>query len=506
MQTLTRFFEVYPDRPGATIPLGICVDDLVYASGLAGVDLVSGAPADGLEAQTRLALDHLKTLVEGAGGSIDNIGRAVGYVTKVEDRDAVYGPWDAMFPDPQDRPAFKVLVGSLPPGQLVQIDGLAILGQRRKRTDIDGVPARDPTVVLGDWLFTSRVHGIEPNQGVPEDPEDEARWNFENLAALLRLNGFVPADLAQITLFVRDEENFARAQRAYEQVFPDAKNRPLMHRLNSFITPRFRYSIEMIARRGGTAPQQAFQEIYLCADRRPVPAGARLGPLVVAPGLTSADPCTSAQTKGDAEVHLRAAMANMTAFLTEAGATLDHVARATIHMPNVDDRTAMNAVWSSYYPNEADRPPHKYAPAALHGENEVRLQVLALPATSRRTVEIPGLKHVDWMSMGARTGNLVTSSRLFGSHAFTGVRADDAAEATRLIFGHATTLLQQAGSDWSRIQQVTAFVNDPSQRDTVTAEWRKVAVGGGRVPRLNIVEWQLAGANTPRIEIVATVD
>jgi enamine deaminase RidA (YjgF/YER057c/UK114 family) len=411
-----------------------------------------------------------------------------------------------MFPNPQDRPAFKVLVGSLPPGQLVQIDGLAVLGQRRRRTDIDGVPARDPTVVLGDWMFTSRVHGIQPNQGVPEDPEAEARWNFENLAALLRLNGFTPADLAQITLFVRDDENFVRAQQAYEQVFPDAEIRPPMHRLNSFITPRFRYSIEMIAKRGSIAPQQAFQEIYLCAGRRPIPAGARLGPLAVAPGLTSADPCTSAQTKGDAEAHLRAAMTNMTAFLTAAGATLDHVARATIYMPNVDDRTAMNAVWSSYYPNEADRPPHKYAPAALQGGDDVRLQVLALPAASRRTVEIPGLKHVDWMSMGARTGNLVTSSRLFGSHAFTGARAGDAAEAARLVFNHATTLLQRADSDWSRIQQVTAFVNDPSQRDIVIAEWRKIAVGGGQVPRLNVVEWHLAGANTPRIEIVATAD
>jgi hypothetical protein len=67
-------------------------------------------------------------------------------------------------------------------------------------------------------------------------------------------------------------------------------------------------------------------------------------------------------------------------------------------------------------------------------------------------------------------------------------------------------LLRQADSDWPRIQQVTAFVNDPSQRDIVTAEWRRVAIGGGQAPRLNIVEWRLAGANTPRIEIVATAD
>ena len=506
MPNLTRFFEVYPDLPGATIPLGICVDDLVYTNGLAGIDPVTAVPADGLVAQTQLALDHLKALVEGAGGSIDNIGRAVAYVTKVEDRDAVYGPWDAMFPDAQDRPAFKVLVGSLPPGHLIHIDGLAVLGERRKRSDIDGVPARDPTVILGDWLFTSRVHGIQPHKGIPEDAEVEARQNFQNLATLLQLNGFSANDLAQVTLFCRDANDFEVAQRAYEQVFTDDRTRPKMHRLISFILPRFRYSVEMIARRGIAEPQQAFQEIYLCADRRPIPAGARLGALVVAPALTSADPATCVGTKGDTETLLRAAMTNLVSFLGAAGATTDQLARATFYMENVDDRAAMNSIWSSYYPDEAERPPHKYAPAALPDGHDVRLQILALPGAPRQTLEIPGLKHMDWMSMGARTGNFVTSSRLFGSYPFTGERAADAVEATKLIFDHAGTLLKQAGSDWSKIQQVTAFVNDPLHRDVVLAEWNRLTDGHGRLPRLNIVEWQLAGAGTPRIEIVAIVD
>ena len=504
MKGLSQFYEIYPDLPGATIPLGVCADGLLYANGLAGVDLLTGRPAEGLEAQTRLALAHLRAFVECAGGSIDNIGRAVAYVTCVEDRDPIYGPWDALFPDPEDRPAFKVLVGTLPPGHLVHFDVLAILGQRRTRTEIEGVPARDPTVRIGNWIFTSRVHGISPNRGIPEDAQAEAIQNFENLAALLEINGCTSADLAQMTVFGTDATHFDLAQRAYERVFSDAPSRPPLQKLVSFILPRFRFSVEMIAIKNATQPQAAFQEIYLCPDRRPIPDGARLGPLAIAPGLTAADPCSGVLAPGDTVARLRAAMSNMNAFLAVAGANSRQVARATFHMRQVDDRTLLNAVWLEHFPDESARPPHKYAPAALPEGFEVRLQVIAVPGAERRTLEIPGLKHVDPMAMGACTGTLVTSSRLFGTHAFTGENAKDAAEAAVLVFRHADTLLQQAGCDWSRISQVTAFIGDPAYRAMVVAELNKATRGStNRAPRLNVVQTSWAGAGPPRIEIVA---
>lgn len=505
MNKLGQFFEIYPNLPGATIPLGVCVDGLVYANGLAGIDLVTGMPADGLEAQIHTALAHLRLLMENAGGSIDEIGRGVAYVTKAEDRNAVYGPWEAMFPDAQDRPAFKVLVGSLPPGHLVHFDGLAVLGQRRKRTEIEGVPAHDPTVRIGDWVFTSRVHGIVPHGGVPADTEAEAIQNFENIAALLALNGCTARDLVQLTLFGNSAEHFDAAQKAYECVFPDAHTRPPLHRLITFVTARFKISVEMIALRGADDPQKRFREIFLCQDRRPIPDGARLGPLLVASGLTAADPCTGALA-ADPAAQLRGALKNMETFLTEGGANRTLLARATFHMPSVDDRTVLNQVWAEHFPDALDRPPHKYAPAKLPEGHQVRLQILAVPdAGARRTLDIPGLKHMDPMAMGACTGNLVTSSRLFGTRAFTGETARSASEAAEIAVAHAGTLLHRAGTDWSRVTQLTAFIGDPAQAGLVEAELKRLLDGARSVPRLNIVVASWAGNNTPRIEIVAVI-
>jgi enamine deaminase RidA (YjgF/YER057c/UK114 family) len=454
-------------------------------------------------AQTELALRHLKALVEGAGGTTENIGRAVAYVSAIEDRDAIYGPWDAMFPNPADRPAFKVLVGPLPPGHRVHIDGLAILGRRRTRTEIDGVPSRDPTVRVGEWVFTSRVHGIVPHGQVPEDPEAEALQNFRNLAALLEINGCSPSDLVQVTLFGSDTDHFDLAQRAYETVFPDPATRPEMHRLVSYVLPRFRISVEMIAAKGRPVPPAAFREIYLCPERSPIPSGARLGPLIYAGGLAGANPCDLALPAGGTGEQLRTALANLDRFLAASGVADDQLARVTFYMPEVDDRSGLNAAWAIRFDDEAVRPPHKYAPAVLADGHRVRLQVLAVADGVRRTLDIPGLKHRDPMAMGALTGNLITSSRLFGTHAFTGTQAGSPEEAAALAFAHAGALLQRAEASWSDVVQVTAFIGDARYRAIVEKELDAVVRRNPIPPRFNIVESSWSGAGAPRIEILA---
>src|SRR5438067_1858711 len=136
---LRNFHEIYPHAAQSTTPLGVRVNDMVYATGLAGIGPVTGEAAGDIKSQTEMALGHLRTLVERAGGSLDNVGRAVGFCTSVEDRNLVDEVWMTVFPDPNDKPAFKVLLADLPPGQLVRIDALALLGQRRRRFDIPNV-------------------------------------------------------------------------------------------------------------------------------------------------------------------------------------------------------------------------------------------------------------------------------------------------------------------------------------------------------------------------------
>ena len=159
--------------------LGVCVDDVVYAAGL------NGGRSGDLTSQFTAALAQMRECVERAGGSIDNVARAVAFVAAAGDRMPLYEPWDRLFPDASDRPAFKVLVAALPPGLRVQLDFVAILDERRHRLDIEGVPARDPTVRSGRWIFTSRVHGTAPHAGVAVSLDSETEQAIGNVQTLM---------------------------------------------------------------------------------------------------------------------------------------------------------------------------------------------------------------------------------------------------------------------------------------------------------------------------------
>src|SRR5690242_13732733 len=172
------------------IPLGIARGDIVFASNLCD----EGRGMQG-------ALDLMRSVMEEAGGTLDNVARVTAYVPQAADREAVYGPWDALFPDAADRPAFKVLVAPLPDQVSVRLDMLALLGGRRRRMDLPGVPARDPTVQIGNWTLTSRVHGTDPATGAVATGgiEAEARQALSNIQQLTR-----GAEIQQLLGFVRD--------------------------------------------------------------------------------------------------------------------------------------------------------------------------------------------------------------------------------------------------------------------------------------------------------------
>src|SRR5215212_6050356 len=246
---LRVFHEIYPQDRKATVPHAVVVNDMVYASGLSGTDPVTGEPCGDLKRQVATALQHMPRLVETAGGSLDNVGRAVGFCTRVEDRDMVDQVWMDMFPDPNDKPAFKVLVGDLPPGELVRIDCVALLGERRTRIDIPTVHAHDPTVKIGNWVFTSRCHGNDQATGKIVDGglEAQARQTFTNLATLIKLAGGSQANVTQITTFGREADYMPVARQVFKEHWPDAATRPQLNQTVNFVSPSMALAVEMTA-------------------------------------------------------------------------------------------------------------------------------------------------------------------------------------------------------------------------------------------------------------------
>jgi 2-iminobutanoate/2-iminopropanoate deaminase len=110
----------------APIPMGSRVGSVVFSSGIMGADPASGQlPEDGRE-QVRLVFRNLRTFLEAAGVSDDDVVRMTVYLSSDELRSAVNDEWLVMFPDPDSRPARHTLVHELRGRMRVQLEVVAV--------------------------------------------------------------------------------------------------------------------------------------------------------------------------------------------------------------------------------------------------------------------------------------------------------------------------------------------------------------------------------------------
>lgn len=113
---------------GAPIPMGAKVGNIVFSSGIMGADSSNGAiPKEDPQAQARLIFENVRSFMQQAGGSPDDIVRMTVHLKDRKYREYVDHYWLEMFPDPQDRPARHVLQTDLPGDMLIQVEIVAVL-------------------------------------------------------------------------------------------------------------------------------------------------------------------------------------------------------------------------------------------------------------------------------------------------------------------------------------------------------------------------------------------
>ena len=251
MSSIGRVTEVYPRANPAGVPMGLRVDRQVVA-------LRMGAPEAGqdLGHQARAVFGAMRELVERAGGGLENIAKATAYVSSVEQREPVNGTWwEEVFPNPADKPAYKVLVAPLPRGGSSNSMCWRFSARRGAGVDVPGVPARDPTVEIGGMVFTSRVHGTVPftgDQVAEGGVKGQAMQAFRNVLELVALAGGGPGDIVQLKSFGRDPGYAEPIRQALTEMFPDEAIRPPLISLTNFIPAKFEVMVEMTAALGAT--------------------------------------------------------------------------------------------------------------------------------------------------------------------------------------------------------------------------------------------------------------
>lgn len=113
-------------KPAGHYSQAIVHNGLVFVSGLVPIDPQTREAPDDIEAQTRVVLKHLETIVTEAGSALDRVLKVTIYLTRKEDWGAVNGIFAETFG--QHKPARAIVpVAPLAKNLLLEVEAVAAL-------------------------------------------------------------------------------------------------------------------------------------------------------------------------------------------------------------------------------------------------------------------------------------------------------------------------------------------------------------------------------------------
>jgi 2-iminobutanoate/2-iminopropanoate deaminase len=373
MNTQTVFLPRMTSEPA--IPMGVRMGNAFFSSSISGRDPATGRLGDGAEQQFDLAFGNMRTLVEEAGLSTDDIAHVTVFIGDASGRQLINKPWLQIFPNEHNRPARKTTTYPLPEGVQVQLQALAIAGAGRQPLEIPGLAHRDPLPMgakAGNLVFSSVIGGQDPktNKQVTgtEQQMDQA---FQNMRALVEQAGGTADDIAWVWVFLRDKSDQPAMIDSWLKMFPRDGDRPARKTImyDELKGRETLVQLQFIAVLG--AKRRNF-EIPGVGHHDPIPMGATTGTRFYSSGIGGYDPKTSKQAE-TLEHQAQLAFENLRALMAQAGSTLDSVGHLTILLRDYGAHSIVVKNLLETFPDKDKRPACHEMALGLPGTNLIQL-------------------------------------------------------------------------------------------------------------------------------------
>ena len=343
---------------------------------------------------------------------------------------------------------------------------------------------------VNDMLYAGNLAGADPVTGaISTDANVQLDRALALLGGVVQRAGGSPASLRKLHVCVAREADAAWIMRALLELAPmatvSAGEAPLprgcLLRLDALAA--FDRSDELDA------------ELIFPGS---TPAGARIGDVLFSAGVTAVDAETGALI-GDTAVQMRDAFDNLDRLLSAAGTDRRSILRIGGYLRDLGEKDVLNEEMVRRFPDASRKPVHKYVPASLPPGVATSLQVIARIGVEREIIEIEGIKHNDPISLGAKAGNLVVSSRVQGR-----LLESASAQAERLIESHARTVLRHGGGGLQHVTQTTWGIGDPAYAVDIAGVMQRY--WPVKTPDLRIIEADFPHSGLPRLEFIALLD
>jgi enamine deaminase RidA (YjgF/YER057c/UK114 family) len=94
--------------------------------------------------------------------------------------------------------------------------------------------------------------------------------------------------------------------------------------------------------------------------------------------------------------------------------------------------------------------------------------------SKRRSINIPGFKHVNPIPNASLVGNLLMSGLIVGVDSETNKVPSDLKQQCLNMFGHVRNIVESAGCTMDDIIKITVWLKDPADRAVLNEEWLKL--------------------------------
>ncbi len=353
------------------------IGNMVFTSGVPGIDLKTGLAPAGAEAQFAFAFDNLMELLRQAGAGPDSVGLLTVWIPDRANRAYINKDWLRYYPGP-NRPARKTNQAPLPAGLEVQLMAVCVLGEERVPLEIPGLSHKDPLPMgakLGPMVFSSVIAPEDPANGKLVDgalPQIDRA--FENMKLLMRAAGGTDADINHVWVFMKDFAWQPAMVQRWVDDYPRFGNRPARKTLPYDLAGDTQIQVQLTGYLGGVRTNY---EVPGVGHDDPIPMGSSIGPLVQSSGMFGIDPATGKRVEG-LESQLPHAMGNIASLLREAGAGPDSIAHLTVMLQDYADAPKVQAALTWLFPDRDNWPALKFVTYRMPAHWGVQFHVTAM--------------------------------------------------------------------------------------------------------------------------------
>lgn len=373
---------IYAAKLGSepTIPMAVRSGDGFFSSTIEGRDAASGVLGDSPEKQFDLAFGNMKTLVEQAGLSTDDIAHVTVFIGDASGRQLINKPWLQIFPDEHNRPARKTTTYPLPDKVFVQLQAFGVAGQKRQPLEIPGLSHRDPLPMgtkTGNMVYSSVLGGQDPktNKQVAGTVEQMGQA-FQNMRALVEQAGGTTDDIGLVWVFLRDKADQPALIDAWLKMFPHDGDRPSRKTI-MYDELKGRETLVQLQFAAVLGGKRKNYEVAGVGHHDPIPLGATLGKNFFSSGIGGYDPATGKQVE-TLERQAALAFQNLRALMAQVGSGLDGVAHLTIMLRDYRAHSIVMKNLLETFPDKDKRPALHQMALGLPGTNQIQLHAVGI--------------------------------------------------------------------------------------------------------------------------------